>query len=145
MDIQGEIYIHSAAGAAWEKFSRLEEWPQWNREIIDAGWLGESRWQEGSTFQLRHKSLFGLTATTNAVLRMVVQGNIAVWETTGSLLQVVHSANFQDQVGGCLLSARHTYHGPLSLPLQLFRSRQQRLLEQGMSELKVFIEGPAPR
>ena len=59
-------------------------------------------------------------------------------------LQIVNTASFSDDAGGCKLRAKHTYHGPMSLIVQLLRGRQQQLLETAMQELKEFVEG-SPR
>ena len=139
-EVQSELYIHAAASAAWSKFSRLADWPIWNSEILDARWLSGKPWQENSRFLLRHKSLFGSTKETHALLRMVVPGQSALWESQGAGMTVVHSAAFRPEVGGCRLSARHSYHGAPSLLLWLLQGRQQQKLDRAMAELKGYIE-----
>jgi hypothetical protein len=37
---------------AWEKFSKIEEWPWWNRVIGQARWLQGQPWQKGSQFYM---------------------------------------------------------------------------------------------
>ena len=140
LQVSADLYIHAAAAAVWQKLSRLEEWPRWNSQILEARWLQGDAWQEGSVFQLRHKSLFG-TTTTTATVRMCVPGDTVVWESTGAGMTIVSGAQFRDEVGGCKLTARHTYHGVVVYALHLIRHRQQKILEAAMRELKESVEG----
>ena len=98
-----------------------------------------------SIFQLRKMSLFGTETTTTAVIRMCVPGNTVVWESQSSGMTVVNSASFADDVGGCKLTARHTYHGLPTLLLRLFAGRQRSNLQQAMHELKAYVEGDLAR
>ena len=146
MQIQSEIYIHAATGAVWQKFSQVNQWPRWNSQVQEVRWLDNQTikpWQEGARFAIRHQSILGAT-TTKAVVRMCVPANTVVWESSTMGLQIVNSASFSDDAGGCKLRAKHTYHGPMSLVVQLLRGRQQQLLETAMQELKEFVEG-SPR
>ncbi len=142
--VQDELYIHAASDTVWQKFSRLDDWPRWNSEVISADWVQGAHWQEGSIFHIRHKSLMGMKTTTPAIVRMCVPATTVVWESNASGITVVNSASFSDEVGGCKLSARHTYHGMPTLALRLLGGRQQKNLENAMRELKEFVEG-SPR
>lgn len=142
--VQDELYIHAASEAVWQKFSRLEDWPRWNSEVLSASWVQGEAWKEGSIFNIRHKSLMGMKTTTAAVIRMCLPANTVVWESNASGIAVVNSASFADEVGGCKLTARHAYHGLPTLALRLLSARQQSNLENAMRELKGFVEG-SPR
>lgn len=140
MSVTSTIYIHAAPATAWAFFSRLEDWPVWNSEILEAGWIAGAPWQEASRFRLRHRSLLGTTATTDAILNMVVSGQVAVWESHAMGMTLVNTARFDASSGGCRLTASHTYHGAPALLLRLVRRRQQRTLERAMHELKRAVE-----
>ncbi len=140
--VESTIYIHATPPAVWLQFARLEEWPRWNSEILAAEWLQGEKWHEGSVFVLHHHSLLGSTKRTTATLKMVVVAQSVVWESQSMGITVVNSARFADSTGGCRLTARHSYHGALSLPLRLFRQRQQHALEGAMRELKEAVEEP---
>ena len=138
--VQDEIYIHAASQSVWQIFSKLHHWPRWNSEVLAAQWLSDDSWHEGSTFELRHKSLFGSETTTKAILRMCVPGDTVVWESQGAGMTVVNSASFADDIGGCKLTARHTYHGLATFGLRIIKGRQQANLRQAMLELKQYVE-----
>lgn len=140
MQVQADIYIHAATGAAWQKFSQLEKWPSWSHSILEARWLSGKPWEEGARFQLYHESLLG-RSTTKAQIRMSVPGNTVVWESQQPGLLVVNSVRFSDTAGGSTFWARHAYHGALSLVFQLLRVRQQGNLEKAISEFKRYVEG----
>jgi hypothetical protein len=139
--VESECYIHAARAAVWKALTRLETWPRWNTEIVAARWVEGEPWQEGSIFELRHHSLFKRITATEAVLRMVSPLRSATWESEGPAIQVVNSAHLRDDGGGCLLSARHAYHGPAAHGLRLLAARQQAKLDYAMRELKGFVEG----
>ena len=143
--VQSQLYIHAAREAAWKKFTNLADWPRWNSEILATEWVTGTPWEEGSVFALRHKSLLGATTTTVATLRMVVAGQAATWESTGAGMQIINSARFDDDLGGCKLTARHSYHGAPAYLLRLLKARQQRTLAGAMEELKEYVEGPPRR
>ena len=138
--IAGEIYIHASRGRVWRLFTRLEEWPRWNSEILEAGWVTGEPWTEGAVFELRHKSLFGAVTATRATLRMVVPEMSAVWESRSAGMHIVHSAHFQDDLGGCKLTARHAYSGVGAAGLMLLKGRQQAKLAEAMEALKRHVE-----
>jgi len=140
MQVQSDIYIHAAAGAAWQKFSQLENWPSWSKSILDTQWLEGQPWEEGSRFQLYHHSMLG-QATTIARIRMSVPGNTVVWESSQPGILVVNSVRFNSTAGGCTFWARHAYHGPLAFIFQFLRARQQRNLEDAVQEFKSYVEG----
>ncbi len=81
--VESELYIHAARGAVWQAFTRLDEWPRWNSEIVATRWVEGEPWQEGSIFELRHRSLFNRVTSTEAILRMVSPTRTATWEKRG--------------------------------------------------------------
>lgn len=138
--IVDEIHIQAARGGVWRVFTRLEEWPLWNSEIIEANWVEGEPWTENAVFELRHKSLFGAVTATRAVLRMVVPETSAVWESRGAGMHIVNSAHFQDDLGGCKLTAKHAYSGIGAAGLMLIKGRQQAKLAAAMEELRRYVE-----
>ncbi len=138
--VVGEVQIKVARATVWQAFTRLQDWPEWNSEIVATDWVDGEPWQEGSTFALRHKSLFGTETTTNALLRMVAPQMTAVWESTAAGIHVVNSAHLQDDIGGCKLTAKHTYSGLGAAGLRLLKGRQQAKLDGAMQELKRYVE-----
>lgn len=138
--IVDEIHIQAARGGVWRVFTRLEEWPLWNSEIIEANWVEGEPWTENAVFELRHKSLFGAVTATRAVLRMVVPETSAVWESRGAGIHIVNSAHFQDDLGGCKLTAKHAYSGIGAAGLMLIKGRQQAKLAAAMEELRRYVE-----
>ena len=139
--VESELYIHAARGAVWQAFTRLDEWQRWNSEIVATRWVEGEPWREGSIFELRHRSLFNRVTSTEAILRMVSPMRTAAWESAAGGIQVVNSATLRDDVGGCLLTARHAYHGRAAHGLRLLAGRQQAKLDNAMRELKAYVEG----
>jgi len=138
--VVGEIHINAARGTVWRAFTRLQDWPQWNSEIVETRWIAGEPWAEGATFELRHKSLFGRVTSTRALLRMVAPQVTAVWESSAVGIHVVNSAHLEDDLGGCKLTAKHTYSGMGAVGLMLIKGRQQAKLETAMQELQRYIE-----
>lgn len=137
-----EIYIHAARGAVWQKFSHLDEWPHWQPTIRAAHWSAlppQGHWQENARFRLEEQGRIGTTVRT-AIVRMVVPDATLVWESSAPNLTIVHSAHFTDELGGCKLQLRNTYHGLAALPLFFWRSGQQGQLEQSLRNLKEWVE-----
>jgi hypothetical protein len=138
--ISEEIYLHVARETAWRIFADVRRWPAWNPAIVDAQWLYGEPWKEGAVLKIRHKSLFNTIATSSATIRMAVPPSAAVWEASGPGMQTVYSARFRDDLGGCTLRAKHTYHGPGAIVARMLGSRQSRNLTNAMEGLKQFIE-----
>ena len=90
--------------------------------------------------QIRHMSLFGATVTSSGVIRMSVPSSAAVWEVSGLGMQTVYSARFYDDLGGCTLRAKHTYHGAGAVFARMLSARQSRNLAKAMEALKHHIE-----
>ena len=136
--VTAEVYIHAARAAVWDKFTQLTDWPRWDSSILAARWVSGGAWQENARFELRQQGGFGAT-TTIAVIRMVVPGDTTVWEAETNA-QIVHSAHFRDDLGGCKVQLRDTYHGLAVLTHWPWRGSQQSRLEARLHALKAYIE-----
>ncbi|MFN8493883.1 MAG: SRPBCC family protein [Caldilineaceae bacterium] len=142
LTLAATLYIHAARGAVWEKFCQLTEWPRWNTAVRTARWLEsapQGHWQENARFQVEEQGRFGTTLNV-AVVRMVLPNDTLVWESSAPSLHIVHRAHFTDELGGCKLQLRKTYHGLATLPLFFWRGGQQSQLEQSLRNLKVWVE-----
>ena len=139
LTVESDIYIHAARGAVWEKFADLDTWPRWNPSVLTAQWRSGNRWQEGATFSIQQQSRWG-ERTRLAVIRMVVPDDTTVWESGGGGQQTVHSAHLTDDLGGCKIRLRETYHGPWVFALYLGRGQQRARLETALREFKAYIE-----
>ncbi len=141
MQIESDIYIHAAAAAVWAVVSRVERWPDWHPQVISAKWTGGTPWADGAKLTLRLRSPLGLPVTNTALVRMAVPGSTVVWE--GALFGVVavHTFRFADEVGGCRVIERESYHGVASPVMALIRGRQQRAFDTALANLKTQIEG----
>ena len=140
--IAAEIYIHAARGTVWQKFCQRQEWPRWDAQIGPGRWLDNqtpTEWQEGDRFQMQTQSPLGLHLET-AVVRMVVPDDTLVWESAAAGVNVVHSAHFADELGGCKVRVRNTYHGLAVFLLWLSRGRQQKQLADSLHAFKEYVE-----
>ncbi len=142
LTLEAALYIHAARGAVWEKFCQLTVWPRWHPAVRAAHWLEpppQGQWQENARFQVEKQGRLGATRSV-AIVRMVLPNDTLVWESSGPSLHIVHSAHFTDEVGGCKVQLRKTYHGLATLPIFLWRSGQQSQLEQSLRNLKAWVE-----
>ncbi|MCB0045026.1 MAG: SRPBCC family protein [Caldilineaceae bacterium] len=143
--VSSKRQIQAAPGAVWDTLTRLRDWPRWNEEVLSAAWVEGEPWREGSSFELRHRSLFNAVTTTRATLRMVALNSTAVWESSAGGLIAVHSFTLRNSLGGTLLTARHAYHGWPAYGLRLLAARQQAKLDGAMDALQEFVEGEPRR
>ena len=141
MQIESDIYIHAAAAAVWVVVSRVERWPDWHPQVIGAAWAEGTPWADGARLRLRLRSPLGLPVTSTALIRMAVPGSTVVWEGTLLGVVAVHSFRFADEVGGCRVTERESYHGFMSPIMALLRGRQQRAFDTALANLKAQIEG----
>ncbi len=133
--LNAEIHIHAARLAVWDKFTRLREWPQWRSDVQVITWQNGDRWQEGAHFSMQQGD-----QRRAYLIRMVSHGNVTVWEEEGGALSPVYSLQLSDQLGGCKVSLRCTYHGFGVLGALLQRARQQQQLRELLEALKRLIE-----
>ena len=141
MQIESDIYIHAAAAAVWTVVSRVDTWPDWHPQVISAQWVEGKPWADGAKLRLRLRSPIGLPITNTAVIRMAVPGSTVVWEGALFGLVAVHAFHFADEVGGCRVTERETYHGVMSPVMALFQGGQQRAFDTALANLKTQIEG----
>lgn len=134
-EIHAEIYIHAASAAVWQKFTQLNAWPTWQPAVQTVAWQGESRWQEGSRFQVTMEQ-----QQLHCVIRMVSPPTVTVWEVLTPAMNAVYSLHCTDQVGGCKVVLRCTYHGVTALLLWLQRGRRRRALQTTLEALKRHFE-----
>lgn len=140
--ITAEVYIHAARGTVWQKFCQLQEWPRWDSQVIAAHWLDNptpTEWQENARLQIQTLGRWGPRQET-AIVRMVVPAATVVWESITPGINIVHSTHFADELGGCKLRVRNSYHGLAVFQVWLARGRQQRQLEETLHAFKEYIE-----
>jgi hypothetical protein len=142
MHVENDIFIHSARATVWNRFTNLQTWSLWNPQVEEITWAQGSPWSEGSVMIIRQRTLLGMPRLTYAQLRMAARGSAVVWESQFTGFSAVHSARFTDDLGGCRLSARHTYQGPVVPLLWILKPRQRRLLVESMARFKTFVEDP---
>ncbi len=95
---------------AWEKFSKIEQWPWWSPVIGKAKWVEGQPWQVGSRFYMevgRPK-----TCAVKAVITESAPPNRMAWRArfTGATAQ--HWFSFEPQPdGSTLLKTWEDFHG----------------------------------
>lgn len=143
--MQAEIYIHAAPAAVYAKFANIVNWSTWYPGVVSARWVQGEPWQDNARFVTTVRNVLGMHAQTEAVVRMSSPGRLLVYENSMIGLQIVASVSFEEEVGGCKLSIRKRYYGPLAFLLTLLGGRQRGLLETGLANLKMQIEGQPRR
>jgi len=140
--IAAEVYMRVARGTVWQKFCQRQGWPRWDTQVVVVRGLDNqtpTAWQEGDRFQMQLQNPLGLRLET-AIVRMVVPDDTLVWESAAPGVNVVYSAHFTDELGGCKLRVRHTYHGPAVFLLWLTRGRQQTQLNETLHTFREYVE-----
>ena len=132
MQIQAELYIHTARESIWRKFTRLADWPAWQPDVIAIQWRLGNNWQEEAQFEVH----YARQKKSRYIIRMVSPGMVTVWEDMGPAQTAVYMLHCTDQVGGCKVTLSCTYHG-VAVALQwLQRSRRQRQLRSILEALQ---------
>lgn len=144
MEVQGEIHIKAARSAVWRRFMEVEKWPQWHPQVAKATWGAGSPWTENAELRLTVSPL-GFPVPIVAFLRMVAPPHMVIWESRFLGLNAVHVYEFSESLGGCLVSDRETYHGPVALMMGLLAPVQQRAFQTALANLKDLVEGQRPR
>lgn len=140
--VSEEIYIHVAREAVWARWIRLGDWPRWRADVNQAKWLAKEAWQEGASFVI-HPADGGATQE-DYLIRMVVAVDTTVWESNSSQ-GAVYTLHLADQVGGCKVTLRCTFHGWGSL-LKRFNSAGEKARLHGLlTALKTAVERPDSR
>jgi len=130
--VSAEIYIHAARAAVWDRFRRLTEWPRWRTDVAGAHWLQDQTWAEGAQFAVRPTGM-GMTQPVTYIIRMVVPADTTVWENSSGGQGAVYSLHLSDQVGGCKVTLRCTFHG--------WGSLLKRLTSAGeVAKLRTFLQ-----
>jgi len=133
--ISANTYIQAARPAVWEKFTRLHEWPRWQPAVEATQWETGHGWQEGNRFRLT-----GSGHVDHCVVRMVSPGSVTVWEVDVPARSAVYTLHCTDQLGGCKVTLRCTYHGVAALWLWLQRGSRQRALQATLTALKMHFD-----
>lgn len=141
--VNEEIYIHAAREAIWERWIRIGDWPRWRMDVRQATWLTGQQWHEGATFALQ--STDGSAAEQRYLIRMVVPADTSVWENGRGGQEMVYSLRLVDQVGGCKVLLRCTFHGWGSLLKRLNPTGEKARLQAILAALKVAVERPDSR
>ena len=118
--ISAELYIHVARAAVWHKFTQLHGWPTWQPMVDAVQWDEGDGWQEGSRFQVRSGSRH-----LQCIIRMVSPETVTVWEVVNPAHSAVYTVHCTDQMGGCKVTMRATYHGVSAVLLWVQRRRAQ--------------------
>lgn len=151
--------IRAAPGAAWQVWRDLPGWPRWQPETVQARWLDDRPWADGSTFALLRRVpwtlLHGLPGGgarrfTGRVLSSVDE-HLLVLElrptTAGGLGPIlVESVRLEPAPGGVTVSLTLTAHGllptflaPLGLGRQLRAQAEENL--DGLQRLFQVVKG----
>ena len=141
--VKAELYIHAAREAVWAHVTRLRDWPQWRSDVAKTAWVQGQRWQEGAHFAIDPAD--STAQPQRFIIRMVVPADTTVWESTVGSQTVVYSLQLVDQVGGCKVSLRCTFHGWGSLLKRLNSGGESTKLQAFLTALKTAIERPESR
>lgn len=141
--VKEELYIHAAREAVWAHVTRLSHWSQWRSDVAKTAWVQGPRWQEGAQFAIY--PTISTTQPQHFIIRMVVQADTTVWESSGGGQTVVYSLQLVDQVGGCKVSLRATFHGWGSLLKRLTSVGEAAKMQAFLTALKTDIERPESR
>lgn len=142
--VTAELYIHAARAAVWVRFCRVTEWPRWRADVAKAAWVQGHSWQEGTRFTIVSANH---TAEQPQIftIRMAVPDDTTVWENSNSSQGAVYSLHLADQVGGCKVILRCTFHGWGSFLKRLSAASEKAHLNTLLTALKEAIERPETR
>ena len=138
LQVNEDNYIHAAREAVWERFCRVRDWPRWRSDVTKTAWVQGQAWQEGAQFAVYTAD--NVAQPTAYIIRMVVVANTSVWESSSLGQGVVYSLHLADQVGGCKVTLRCTFHGWGSLLKRLTLESEKAKLHTILAELKEAIE-----
>ena len=141
--VREEIYIHAAREAVWAHVTRLRDWPQWRADVAKAVCVQGQGWQEGAQFTLY--PVDSPAQPQQFIIRMVVPADTTVWESGDGGQGVVYSLHLVDQVGGCKVSLRCTFHGWGSLLKRLTSVGEAAKAQAFLTALKTAVERPESR
>ncbi len=141
--VNEEMYIHAAREAVWAHWVRVGDWPRWRTDVSRATWIAGQPWQEGASFVLQPSGAGA--GEERYLIRMVVPADTTVWETGRGGQEMVYSLRLVDQVGGCKVLLRCTFHGWGSLLKRLNTAGETARLQAMLAALKVAVERPDSR
>lgn len=139
--IATDLYIHAARAAVWARFCRISEWPRWRTDVAQAAWIHGHTWQEGAQFTISSPT----TGQETYTIRMAVPDDTTVWENNRAGQGLVYSLHLTDQVGGCKVIFRCTFHGWRSLLKRATAGAEKARLHTVLTALKETIEGDRSR
>ncbi|NJN82484.1 MAG: hypothetical protein HC802_09560 [Caldilineaceae bacterium] len=139
--IQADIYVHASRGAVWRHFGAISLWPEWYPRVLSVRWIEGEPWSEDAVMQVFVKNSLGMTASGLGVVRLCLPEERAVWENAMSGLTTVCIARFEENVGGCKLTLKKSYHGVGAVAIPLLKNGQRRALTQALQNLKKIVEG----
>lgn len=144
LQVTEDIYIHAAREAVWERFCRVTDWPNWHTDVAKASWVQGQRWQEGAQFVIQPAGQ-NIVQPITYIIRMVVPADTTVWENNRGGQEVVYSFHVTDQVGGCKVTLRCTFHGWGSLLKRLTIGAEKAKVHMVLVALKEAVERPESR
>lgn len=139
--ITTDLYIHAARAAVWSRFCRVSEWPRWRVDVVQATWVHGHTWQEGAQFTVSTPT----SGPESYTIRMVVPDDTTVWENNSTGQGLVYSLHLLDQVGGCKVTFRCTFHGWGSLLKRVAAGAERARLHTVLTALKEVVERPETR
>lgn len=139
--IATDLYIHAARASVWERFCRVSGWPRWRADVTQAAWVRGQAWQEGAQFMVASPHAGSETFT----IRMAVPDDTTVWENNAAGQGSVYSLHLVDQVGGCKVSLRCTFHGWGALLKRVTAGAERDRLQTVLIALKEAVERPETR
>lgn len=142
--ITEELYIHAARAAVWSRFCRVPDWPRWRADVAKATWVRGQSWQEGAQFTVSAVNNSPAQPQTFTI-RMAVPDDTTVWENSNPGQGVVYSLHLTDQVGGCKVTLRCTFHGWGSLLKRVTATSEKAHLHTVLAALKEALERPETR
>ena len=129
-----EIEVDARPEVVWGVLTAIEEWPQWNPDVIETSMEGEL--SEGTSF--RWKSGPG---TITSTLRVVQPPREVAWTGKTLGLHAIHVYRLQPLNGGTMVTTEESWSGWVA---RLFRKRMQvtlqRAMEAGLENLKTEAE-----
>lgn len=139
--ITTDLYIHAARAAVWSHFCRVSGWSRWRADVTQAAWMRGQSWQEGAQFTVASPHAGSEIFT----IRMAVPDDTTVWENTTASQGSVYSLHLTDQVGGCKVSFRCTFHGWGALLKRVNAGAEKARLHTVLVALKDAVERPETR
>lgn len=133
--LQATIDMKLAPAVVLHAFGQIEGWSTWYPGVIQAGWVQGEPWQPGAVMTVQVKNSLGMTVGSTATVLPDAEGKLS-WENRAPGLITVCQAWSEATPNGCCFTLQKVYHGPAAPLLQLFKARQQRLVDTGLMNLR---------